>query len=82
MAAEVAAEPFLDLAKVRNVIKVAVREQEQLRRYTLGHEPFAGPVRGVEQDRPFGRFEQIAIGLKNPAAKAPVAHRRNSSRSR
>ena len=40
-----------------------------------GTDPFARTLRCVEQDPSFGRFEQIAIGFKDPAAKRFVSRR-------
>src|SRR2546421_820078 len=45
MAAELTTEPAFDLRYIRDVIEVAVREQQQLGRYPLGDEPVTSPFR-------------------------------------
>ncbi len=47
-----ATEPLFDLRHVRDVIEVAMREQEQCGRDLAALQPGAHPVRGVEKDRP------------------------------
>lgn len=64
-----AAKLALDLRNVLDVIDMAVRQQQQFGIDIERADPFAGTLRCVEQDPPVWRFEQVAIGFKNPAAK-------------
>ena len=59
----------LDLRNVLDVIDVPVRQQQEFGIDIERADPFAGTLRCVEQDPPARRFEQVAIGFKNPAAK-------------
>ncbi len=60
---------------VLNVIDVPVRQQQKFGMDIKGTDPFARTLRCVEQDPSFRRFEQIAIGFKDPAAKCFVSRR-------
>ena len=64
-----AAKLALDLRNVLDVIDVPVRQQQEFGIDIERADPFAGTLRCVEQDPPARRFEQVAIGFKNPAAK-------------
>jgi hypothetical protein len=52
-----------------NVINVPVCQQQKFGMDIKGTDPFARTLRCVEQDPSLRRFEQIAIGFKDPAAK-------------
>ena len=67
--ANLAAELALDLRKVLDVIDVPVCQQQKFGMDIDRADPLAGTLRCVEQDPSLRRFEQIAIGFKNPAAK-------------
>lgn len=63
---------------VLDVIDVPVCQQQKFGMNIKRACPFARTLRCVEQDPSFGRFEQIAIGFKDPAAKrfvSPRCHR-------
>jgi hypothetical protein len=60
---------------VLNVIDVPVCEQQKFGMDIKGTDPFARTLRCVEQDPSFRRFEQIAVGFKDPAAKCFVSRR-------
>jgi hypothetical protein len=64
-----AAELVLDLRNVLDVIDVPVCQQQEFGMDIERADPFAGALRCVEQDPSLRRFEQVAIGFKNPAAK-------------
>ena len=58
---------------VLNVIDVPVCQQQKLGMDIKGTDPFARTLRCVQQDPSRPRFEQIAIGFKDPAAKRFVS---------
>ena len=58
-----------NLSNVLDVIDVPVCQQQKLGMDIERAHPFARTLRCVEQDPSLRRFEQIAIGFKNPAAK-------------
>ena len=60
---------------VLDVIDVPVCQQQKFGMDIERADPFARTLRCVEQDPSLRRFEQIAIGFKNPAAKCLVGHR-------
>ena len=60
---------------VLNVIDVPVCQQQKLGMDIKGTDPFARTLRCVEQDPSVGRFEEIAIGFENAAAKGFVSPR-------
>ena len=66
---DLTAKLALNLRNVLNVIDVAVCQQQKFGMDIEGAHPFAGTFRCVEQDPSARRFEQVAIGFKNPAAK-------------
>ena len=74
MTADLATEPPLDLRHIRHVIEMAVCQQEQFRRDAFRNEPVAGAIGSIEEDRSFGRLEQVAVRFKNPAAESFVSH--------
>ena len=55
------------------VIDVPVCQQQKFRMDIERADPFARTLRCVEQDPSLRRFEQIAIGFKDPAAKRFVS---------
>ena len=57
------------------VIDVPVCQQQKFGMDIERADPFARTLRCVEQDPSLWRFEQIAIGFKDPAAKFFVSHR-------
>ena len=57
------------------VIDVPVCQQQKFGMDIERADPFARTLRCVEQDPSLRRFEQIAIGFKDPAAKFFVSHR-------
>jgi hypothetical protein len=75
MAADRASELAFNFSHVRDVIEMSVGKKEELRGLALGGEPFAGAVRGVEQDRSLGRVDQVAVRLEDSAAERLVSHR-------
>ena len=74
MATDLAIEAAFDLGDVLDVIDVAMREQEQFQIDTARMDPFAGALRRVEQNPPFGCGDEIAVGLENAAAERLVGH--------
>ena len=60
---------------ILNVIDVPVCQQQMFGMDIERADPFARTLRCVEQDPSLRRFEQIAIGFKNPAAKRFVSRR-------
>lgn len=74
MTTDSAVEPPFDFRNVRDVIEVAMRQQEQLRSNAFALQPFARTIRRIEEDRAFGRFNEITIRLEYPPAKSPVFH--------
>jgi hypothetical protein len=60
---------------VLDVIDVPVCQQQKFGMDIEGTEPFTRTLRCVEQDPSLWRFEQIAIGFKNAAAKGFVSRR-------
>src|SRR4051812_29750423 len=74
VAADWAAETLLDLRHVRDVIEMAVSEEEKFRRNAAGRQPFARSVRRVEQDWALRRCDEVAIRLENPSAERLVSH--------
>jgi hypothetical protein len=66
---DLAAKLALNPRNVLNVIDVPVRQQQKFGVDVERAQPVAGTIRCVEQDPSLRRFEQVAIGLKNTAAK-------------
>jgi hypothetical protein len=64
---------------VLDVIDVPVCQQQKFGMNIERADPFARTLRCVEQDPSLPRFEQIAIGFKNPAAKRSVSRRCHSN---
>ena len=64
-----------NLRNVLYVIDVPVCQQQKFRMDIKRADPFARTLRCVEQDPSLWRFEQIAIGFKDPAAKRFVSLR-------
>ena len=62
-----------DLRNVLYVIDVSVCQQQKFGMDIERVDPFARTLRCVEQDPSLRRFEQIAIGFKDPAAKRFVS---------
>jgi len=60
---------------VLNVIDVPVCQQQKFGMNIKGTDPFARTLRCVEQDPSLRRFEQIAIGFKDPTAKRFISRR-------
>jgi hypothetical protein len=60
---------------VLDVIDVPVCQQQEFGMDIKGTDPFARTLRCVEQDPSLWRFEQIAIGFKDPTAKRFVSRR-------
>jgi hypothetical protein len=57
------------------VIDVPVCQQQKFGMDIKGTDPFARTLRCVEKDPSLRRFEQIAIGFKDPTAKRFVSRR-------
>lgn len=74
MTAELATEAPFDFRHVRNVIEMAVGEQEQPGNNPFRHEPIARTIRRVEENGPLGSLHEITVRLENPAAKSLVSH--------
>ena len=64
-----------NLRNVLDMIDVPVCQQQKFGMDIERTDPFARTFRCVEQDPSLRRFEQIAIGFKNPAAKRFVSRR-------
>jgi hypothetical protein len=75
VATDLAAKATLDLRHIGHVIEMPVRQQQQLRFDALRLEPIARAIRCIEQNRTTWCIEQIAIRLKDPAAKRPITTR-------
>ena len=60
---------------VLDVIDVPVCQQQKFGMDIKGTNPFARTLRCVEQDPSLRRFEQIAIGFKDPTAKRFISRR-------
>src|SRR5215471_393075 len=65
----------LNPGNVLNVVDVPVGEHQKFGMNIERAHPLARTLRCVEQDPSLRRFEQVAIGLKNPAAERFVSHR-------
>jgi hypothetical protein len=66
---DLAVKLAFNLRNVLDMIDVPVCQQQQFGMDIERANPFARTFRCVEQDASLRRFEQIAIGFKNPAAK-------------
>ena len=75
MTSDLGVKLAFNLGNVLNVIDVPVRQEQKFGMDTKGTDPFARTLRCVEKDPSLRRFEQIAIGFKNPAAKRFVSRR-------
>src|SRR5262245_52870966 len=64
-----------NLRNILDVIDVPVCQQQKFGMDIERTDPFARTLRCVEQYPSFRRFEQIAIGFKDPAAKRFVGRR-------
>lgn len=71
-----------DFGHIRDVIEMAMRQQDKVWIDTARFEPGASSIGRVEKNRAFRRLNKIAIRFENPATKALVNHRRHSSRGR
>ena len=65
---------MFDLGHVRDVIEMTVCKQQKLWIHIPGDQPIARSVGGVEKNPALRGFNQIAIRLKNAAAKRFVSH--------
>jgi hypothetical protein len=72
--ADFAAKLAFNPRNILDVIDVPVCQQQKFRMDIKRADPFARTLRCVEEDPSLRRFEQIAIGFKNPAAKRFVTH--------
>lgn len=66
---DLAAELAFNLRNVLNVIDVPVCQQQKFWMNIKRTRPFAGAIGRVKKNPSIRSFKQIAIGLKNPAAK-------------
>ena len=66
---------LFNLGNVLDVIDVTVCQQQKFGMDIKGTHPFARTLGCVEQDPSVRRFEQIAIGFKDPAAKRFISRR-------
>src|SRR5437667_353462 len=64
-----------DPGNILDVIDVSVRQKQKFESDIKRTRPFAGALWRVEKNVSLRRFKQIAIGMKNPAAKSLVNHR-------
>src|SRR5262249_29410224 len=72
---DLAVKLAFNLRNVLDMIDVPVCQQQKLGMDIERADPFARTLRCVEQNPSVRRFEQIAIGFKNPAAKRLVSRR-------
>jgi len=72
---DLAVKLAFNLRNVLDVIDVPVCQQQKLWMDIERADPFARTLRCVEQDPSLRRFEQVAIGFENPAAKRFVSRR-------
>lgn len=75
MTTDLAPKALFDFGHVRNVIEVAVRQEQKLWINIAGDQPIASSVGGVEKNPSLGSFKQVAIRLENAATKGLVGHR-------
>ncbi len=66
---DLAAKLALNPRNILNMIDVPVCQKQKFGMDIERAYPFAGTLRRVEENPSLRRFEQVAIGLKNPAAK-------------
>ena len=69
-----------DFGHIRDVIEMAMREQQKVWIDTARFQPGASSIGGVEKNPALRRLDEITICLENPATKALVNHRCHSSR--
>ena len=74
MTTDLASKAVFDLGYVRDVIEMAVRKEQKLWINIPGNQPIARSVGGVEKNPALRGFNQIAIRLKNAAAKRFASH--------
>ena len=74
MAAELATKLSFHCGNVLDVIDMAVGQEKQLQIDITATDPIASALWRVEQDPAFGCGDQIAVRLKNPAAKRLKSH--------
>lgn len=72
---DLAMKVLFNSGNVLDVIDVPMCQQQKLGMDIQGTDPFARTLRCVEEDPSLRRFEQIAIGFKDPAAKPFVSRR-------
>jgi hypothetical protein len=72
---DLAMKPLFNSGKVLDVIDVPVCQQQKFGMDIEGMDPFTCTLGCVEQDPSLRRFEQIAIGFENPAAKRFVSRK-------
>ena len=75
MASDLAVKLAFDPRHVLYVIDVPVCQRQKFGMDIVRADPFARTLRCVEQDPSLRRFEQIAIGFKDPTAKRFVSRR-------
>jgi len=74
MATDLAAKLPLYSCNVLDVIDMAMGQEKQLQIDITGTDPIASALWRVEQDPAFGCGDQIAVRLKNSAAKRLIGH--------
>jgi hypothetical protein len=74
MTADRAAKAFLNFRHVGDVIEMAMSKDEQPDLSIHRIEPGARSIRRIEQDQALRGLKQVAIGLKNAAAKTLIDH--------
>jgi hypothetical protein len=67
-------EVALDFRDIRDVIEMAVRQEQKLEIDIPGDEPIASPIGRVEKNPALQRFNKITIRFENAATKGLVSH--------
>ena len=75
MTSDLAVKLAFNPGNILNVIDVPVCQQQKFGMDIERTDPFARTLRCVEEDPSLRRFEQIAIGFEDPAAKRFVSRR-------
>jgi hypothetical protein len=76
MASNLAGKCFLNSCEIGDVVDMPVGEQKKLQLDAVALKPLAATIRRIKKDRPLWGVPEIAIRLKDSAAKCLKSHAR------